>query len=74
MKLTRTKLKEIIREELLKEAPEGRVKMYAKSITQDANFLLNHMKKGDFDKDRLGYYLNNIKDSMLEIEKNMKNI
>ena len=36
MKITKQRLKEIIREELMNESPEGRAQMHAKGLSKDA--------------------------------------
>ena len=61
MKLTKQRLKEIIREELksLNESPMGRAQMHAKSLTKDALRLLTYLKKGDIEK--VDYFIKDIK-------------
>ena len=72
MKITRSQLKEIIREELknLNESPMGRAQMHAKSLTKDALRLLTYLKKGDIEK--VDYFIKDIKDALNKIEKNTK--
>ena len=72
MKLTKQRLKEIIREELksLNESPMGRAQMHAKSLTKDALRLLTYLKKGDIEK--VDYFIKDIKDALNKIEKNTK--
>jgi len=72
MKLTKQRLKEIIREELknLNESPMGRAQMHAKGLTKDALRLLNYLKKGDVEK--VDYFIKDIKDALDNIEKNTK--
>ncbi len=70
MKLTKSQLKEIIREELMNESPMGRAQMYAKGLSKDASRLLAYLKKGDMDK--IDYFIKDIKDALANIEKNTK--
>ena len=67
MKLTKKRLKEIIREELMNESPEGRAQMHAKGLSKDALRLATYLKKGDVDKAR--YFMKDIIDSLKEVEK-----
>ena len=67
MKLTKSKLKEIIREELINESPEGRAQMHAKGLSKDALRVVSSLKKGDIDKAR--YFIKDIIDSLKEVEK-----
>ena len=67
MKITKQRLKEIIREELMNESPEGRAQMHAKGLSKDALRLATYLKKGDVDKAR--YFMKDIIDSLKEVEK-----
>jgi hypothetical protein len=67
MKLTKKRLKEIIREELINESPEGRAQMHAKGLSKDALRVVSSLKKGDIDKAR--YFIKDIIDSLKEVEK-----
>ena len=67
MKLTKQRLKEIIREELLNESPEGRAQMHAKGLSKDALRVATYLKKGDVDKAR--YFMKDIIDSLKEVER-----
>ncbi len=69
MKLTKQRLKEIIKEELqnLKESPMGRAQMYAKGMSKDALRLFTYLKKGDVDKAK--FFINDIQDALKQIEK-----
>ena len=69
MKITKKRLKEIIREELMNESPEGRAQMHAKGLSKDALRLATYLKKGDVDKAR--YFMKYIKDALGQIEKNL---
>ena len=70
MKLTKQRLKEIIKEELqnLEESPMGRAQMYAKGMSKDALRLFTYLKKGDVDKAK--FFINDIQDALKQIEKN----
>ena len=70
MKLTKQRLKEIIKEELqnLKESPMGRAQMYAKGMSKDALRLFTYLKKGDVDKAK--FFIKDIQDALKQIEKN----
>ena len=72
MKLTKSKLREMIKEELqnLEESPMGKAQMYAKGMSKDALRLLTYLKKGDVDKAR--YFIKDIQDALKQIEKNTK--
>ena len=72
MKLTKSQLKEMIKEELqnLNESPMGRAQMYAKSLTKDVSRMLAYLKKGDIDK--VDYFIKDIKDALANIEKYTK--
>jgi len=72
VKLTKSQLKEMIKEELqnLNESPMGRAQMYAKGLTKDASRLLAYLKKGDIE--RVDYFIKDIKDALANIEKNTK--
>ena len=67
MKITKQRLKEIIREELINESPEGRAQMHAKGLSKDALRVFTYLKKGDVDKAR--YFMKDIIDSLKEVEK-----
>ena len=67
MKITKQRLKEIIREELMNESPEGRAQMHAKGLSKDVLRLATYLKKGDVDKAR--YFMKDIIDSLKEVEK-----
>jgi hypothetical protein len=67
MKLTKSKLREIIREELMNESPEGRAQMHSKGLSKDALRVFTYLKKGDVDKAR--YFMKDIIDSLKEVEK-----
>ena len=67
MKITKQRLKEIIREELMNESPEGRAQMHAKGLSKDALRVFTYLKKGDVDKAR--YFMKDIIDSLKEVEK-----
>ena len=67
MKITKQRLKEIIREELINESPEGRAQMHAKGLSKDALRVVSSLKKGDIDKAR--YFIKDIIDSLKEVEK-----
>jgi len=67
MKLTKQRLKEIIKEELMNESPEGRAQMHAKGLSKDALRVVSSLKKGDIDKAR--YFIKDIIDSLKEVEK-----
>ena len=67
MKITKQRLKEIIREELVNESPEGRAQMHAKGLSKDALRVFTYLKKGDVDKAR--YFIKDIIDSLKEVEK-----
>ena len=67
MKLTKQRLKEIIKEELMNESPEGRAQMHAKGLSKDALRVFTYLKKGDVDKAR--YFMKDIIDSLKEVEK-----
>jgi len=69
MKLTKQRLKEIIKEELqnLEESPMGRAQMYAKGMSKDALRLFTYLKKGDVDKAK--FFINDIQDALKQIEK-----
>ena len=67
MKLTKKRLKEIIKEELMNESPEGRAQMHAKGLSKDALRVFTYLKKGDVDKAR--YFMKDIIDSLKEVEK-----
>ena len=67
MKITKQRLKEIIREELVNESPEGRAQMHAKGLSKDALRVFTYLKKGDVDKAR--YFMKDIIDSLKEVEK-----
>ena len=47
MKITKQRLIEIIKEELMNESPEGRAQMHAKGLSKDALRLATYLKKGD---------------------------
>ena len=66
MRITRSQLKEIIREELknLNESPMGRAQMHAKSLTKDALRLLTYLKKGDVEK--VNYFVEKLSNFLLE--------
>ena len=68
MKLTQSKLKEIIREELqnLNESQMGRAQMYVKSLTKDASRLLAYLKKGDTKK--ADYFVKEMRDALDNID------
>ena len=67
MKITKQRLSEIIKEELMNESPEGRAQMHAKGLSKDALRLATYLKKGDIDKAR--YFIKDIIDSLKEVEK-----
>ncbi len=67
MKITKRRLMEIIKEELMNESPEGRAQMHAKGLSKDALRLATYLKKGDIDKAR--YFMKDIIDSLKEVEK-----
>ena len=67
MKITKQRLKEIIREEIMNESPEGRAQMHAKGLSKDALRVATYLKKGDIDKAR--YFMKDIIDSLKEVEK-----
>ena len=67
MKITKKRLMEIIKEELMNESPEGRAQMHAKGLSKDALRLATYLKKGDVDKAR--YFMKDIIDSLKEVEK-----
>ncbi len=67
MKITKQRLKEIIKEELMNESPEGRAQMHAKGLSKDALRVVSSLKKGDIDKAR--YFIKDIIDSLKEVEK-----
>ena len=69
MKITKQRLKEIIKEELqnLEESPMGRAQMYAKGMSKDALRLFTYLKKGDVDKAK--FFINDIQDALKQIEK-----
>ena len=67
MKLTKQRLREIIKEELMNESDEGRAQMHAKGLSKDALRLVTYLKKGDIDKAR--YFMKDIIDSLKEVEK-----
>ena len=67
MKLTKKRLIEIIKEELINESPEGRAQMHAKGLSKDALRLASYLKKGDVDEAR--YFMKDIIDSLKEVEK-----
>ena len=67
MKITKKRLIEIIKEELMNESPEGRAQMHAKGLSKDALRLATYLKKGDVDKAR--YFMKDIIDSLKEVEK-----
>ena len=69
MKITKQRLKEIIKEELqnLKESHMGRAQMYAKGMSKDALRLFTYLKKGDVDKAK--FFINDIQDALKQIEK-----
>jgi hypothetical protein len=67
MKLTKKRLIEIIKEELMNESPEGRAQMHAKGLSKDALRLATYLKKGDVDKAR--YFMKDIINSLKEVEK-----
>ena len=68
MKITKQRLIEIIKEELMKESPMGKAQMYAKGMSKDALRLLTYLKKGDVEKAR--YFIKDIQDALTQIEKN----
>ena len=49
----------------LSESPQGRAKMYAKSLNNDARKLLAYLKKGDMDKAR--FFLRDLKDAIQKV-------
>ena len=67
MKITKQRLIEIIKEELMNESDEGRAQMHAKGLSKDALRLATYLKKGDIDKAR--YFMKDIIDSLKEVEK-----
>jgi len=67
MKITKKRLMEIIKEELMNESPEGRAQMHAKGLSKDALRVATYLKKGDVDKAR--YFMKDIIDSLKEVEK-----
>ena len=67
MKLTKKRLIEIIKEELINESPEGRAQMHAKGLSKDALRLASYLKKGDVDEAR--YFMKDIINSLKEVEK-----
>jgi len=67
MKITKKRLIEIIKEELMNESDEGRAQMHAKGLSKDALRLATYLKKGDVDKAR--YFMKDIIDSLKEVEK-----
>ena len=67
MKITKQRLIEIIKEELINESPEGRAQMHAKGLSKDALRVFTYLKKGDTDKAR--YFMKDIIDSLKEVEK-----
>jgi hypothetical protein len=67
MKITKKRLMEIIKEELMNESPEGRAQMHAKGLSKDVLRLATYLKKGDIDKAR--YFMKDIIDSLKEVEK-----
>ena len=67
MKITKKRLMEIIKEELMNESPEGRAQMHAKGLSKDVLRLATYLKKGDVDKAR--YFMKDIIDSLKEVEK-----
>ena len=67
MKITKQRLIEIIKEEIMNESPEGRAQMYAKGLSKDALRLSTYLKKGDVDKAR--FFIKDIIDSLKEVEK-----
>ena len=67
MKITKKRLIEIIKEELMNESDEGRAQMHAKGLSKDALRLATYLKKGDIDKAR--YFMKDIIDSLKEVEK-----
>ena len=68
MKLTKSQLKEMIKEELqnLNESPIGRAQMYAKGLTKDASRLLAYLKKGDTEK--ADYFVKEMRDALDSID------
>ena len=67
MKITKKRLIEIIKEELINESPEGRAQMHAKGLSKDALRLNTYLKKSDVDKAR--FFIKDIIDSLKEVEK-----
>ena len=67
MKITKKRLIEIIKEELMNESDEGRAQMHAKGLSKDALRVFTYLKKGDVDKAR--YFMKDIIDSLKEVEK-----
>ena len=67
MKITKKRLIEIIKEEIVNESPEGRAQMHAKGLSKDALRVFTYLKKGDVDKAR--YFMKDIIDSLKEVEK-----
>ena len=68
MKLTQSKLKEIIREELqnLNESQMGRAQMYAKGLKKSVSHLLAYLKKGDMEK--ADYFVKEMRDALDNID------
>ena len=67
MKITKKRVIEIIKEELMNESDEGRAQMHAKGLSKDALRVFTYLKKGDVDKAR--YFMKDIIDSLKEVEK-----